>query len=57
MTRHVAGLPAPLAAVVLILFCAPQVFAGDPIPPKEALENAFPEQKTYLPYAGRNFPT
>ncbi len=29
----------------------------DPVPSKESLENAFPEQKHYSPFAGRNFPT
>jgi hypothetical protein len=30
---------------------------ADPMPPAEALKDAFPAQKTYSPYAGRNFPT
>jgi len=31
--------------------------AQDPTPPVEGLEAAFPAQKHYSPYAGRNFPT
>ncbi len=32
-------------------------FADDPMPPVEALQGVFAAQKTYSPYAGRNFPT
>ncbi|MHC4415580.1 MAG: DUF3604 domain-containing protein [Planctomycetota bacterium] len=31
--------------------------AQDPVPPPGTLESAFPPQKHYSPYAGRNFPT
>ena len=31
--------------------------AQDPVPPSESLEGAFPAQKHFSPYAGRNFPT
>jgi len=31
--------------------------AQDAVPPKEGLQNAFPEQTKFSPYAGRNFPT
>ena len=31
--------------------------AGDPVPPREGLVDAFKEQKHFSPYAGRNFPT
>jgi hypothetical protein len=31
--------------------------AGDPVPPPESLEDVFPAQKPFSPYAGRNFPT
>jgi hypothetical protein len=31
--------------------------AQDPVPPTESLKDAFPAQKHYSPYAGRNFPT
>jgi hypothetical protein len=31
--------------------------AQDPMPSSESLEGAFPAQKHYSPYAGRNFPT
>jgi hypothetical protein len=50
--------------VLLSLFCiafsvAPlsSALAGDPMPPAESLENAFPTVDTYSPYAGRDFPT
>ena len=45
---------------ILLLLAAPiaaPVHAQDPVPPKEALQNAFPPQDHYSPYAGRNFPT
>jgi hypothetical protein len=32
-------------------------FANDPIPSAESLEGAFPANKNFSPYAGRNFPT
>ncbi|MHC4785455.1 MAG: DUF3604 domain-containing protein, partial [Planctomycetota bacterium] len=31
--------------------------AQDPAPTKEGLKDAFPAQKHYSPFAGRNFPT
>ncbi len=31
--------------------------AQDPVPPPETLEGAFPAQRHFSPYAGRNFPT
>jgi hypothetical protein len=43
--------------VMLSLVCAWPASAGDPIPPKETLEGAFPAQHHFSPYAGRNFPT
>ena len=36
---------------------ASTVWAQDPVPPAETLRDAFPEQKHFSPYAGRNFPT
>ena len=46
---------------VLILFVSlgfvTSALAQDPMPPAETLEGAFPAQKHYSPYAGRNFPT
>jgi hypothetical protein len=49
---------------LLSLFCiafsvAPlsSALAGDPMPPAESLEGAFPTVDTYSPYAGRDFPT
>ncbi len=47
---------AGLLGLLLAVIVAP-AWSQDPIPPKEALENAFPGQKHYSPYAGRNFPT
>ncbi|MCZ6917866.1 MAG: DUF3604 domain-containing protein [Gemmatimonadetes bacterium] len=44
-------------AAVLTLAIATPALAQDPVPPKEALRDAFPAQKHYSPYAGRNFPT
>ena len=40
-----------------ILLIASAVSAGDPVPPSESLEAAFPSQKTFSPYAGRAFPS
>jgi hypothetical protein len=31
--------------------------AQEPMPSNESLEEAFPNQQSYSPYAGRNFPT
>lgn len=45
-----------LVAVALSLYSA-YAWASDPVPPSESLEAAYPAQKTYSPYAGRNFPT
>ena len=36
--------------------CVP-AFADEPLPPAEVLKDSFPAQKSYSPYAGRNFPT
>ncbi len=44
-------------AAVLTVAIATPALAQDPVPPKEALRDAFPAQKHYSPYAGRNFPT
>ena len=44
-------------AAVLALAIATPALAQDPVPPKEALRDAFPTQKHFSPYAGRNFPT
>jgi hypothetical protein len=46
------------AALVVGLTC--QAFAGDPVglpPPTDAAAGAFPAQRYYSPYAGRDFPT
>jgi hypothetical protein len=49
----------PLLIFVLsiVVIFGLSVYAQDPIPTKESLEDAFPTQKHYSPYAGRNFPT
>ena len=50
------GLLFSVAAVLTVAIATPAL-AQDPVPPKEALSDAFPAQKHYSPYAGRNFPT
>ena len=51
----------PVAVVLVLLGLGvalpPLAPAQDAIPPREGLENAYPMQKRYSPYAGRNFPT
>ncbi len=49
--------------ISLVLFCVAflamplsSALAGDPMPPEDSLENAFPRTDRYSPYAGRNFP-
>ena len=48
-------------SIVQALACIAAVsvpaFADEPLPPVEALKDSFPAQKSYSPYAGRNFPT
>jgi hypothetical protein len=46
-----------IAAAFLALALSTAVFAQDPMPSEESLKDAFPAQKHYSPYAGRNFPT
>ena len=46
-----------IAAAFLALSGSSTVFAQDPLPPAESLKEAFPAQKHFSPYAGRNFPT
>jgi hypothetical protein len=46
-----------VVALTALAIAAPCAVAQDPVPPAETLEKAFPEQKHYSPYAGRNFPT
>ena len=46
-----------LVALLLMLPGPQPALAGDPVPPAESLEDAFPERRPYSPYAGRNFPT
>ena len=43
-------------ASLLLALGAGSALAQDPVPPPESLEGAFPAQKHYSPYAGRNFP-
>jgi hypothetical protein len=43
--------------LLLLVAAALPVFAQDPVPPPDTLKDAFPSQKHYSPYAGRNFPT
>lgn len=51
------GLRSTVAVLALVgLFTAPAL-AQDPVPPTEGLMEAFPAQKHFSPYAGRNFPT
>ncbi|MGB6032152.1 MAG: DUF3604 domain-containing protein [Bacteroidota bacterium] len=45
-----------MATLVLLLAVQPAT-AQAPMPPAETLEGAYPVQKHYSPYAGRNFPT
>ncbi len=53
MTRNLFA----VMTCLLIAAGASPVLAQDPMPPAESLEAAFPAQKHYSPYAGRNFPT
>ena len=46
-----------LIAICVSLLLSGAVFANDPIPSAESLEGAFPANKNFSPYAGRNFPT
>jgi hypothetical protein len=45
-----------LLLLTLLMVPLSSAFAGDPVPPEESLEGAFPATDTYSPYAGRNFP-
>lgn len=42
--------------MLFLSLCAHSV-AQEPMPSEESLENAFPSQASYSPYAGRSFPT
>ena len=44
-----------LIGVVSCLLPCASFAAGDPLPPREGLVDAFKSQKHYSPYAGRNF--
>jgi len=52
LSRNFFALPS--VAIVLV---AGQLVAQEPLPPTEGLIGAFPAQKHFSPYAGRNFPT
>jgi hypothetical protein len=54
MTKKVKTVAVVLLAVGTL---AAPARAQDPVPPPGTLESAFPAQKHYSPYAGRNFPT
>jgi hypothetical protein len=45
------------AAVYCAVVFASTAMASDPMPTAEGLEDAFKPQRSYSPYAGRNFPT
>ena len=40
-----------------LLLATSGALAQEPLPPKDGLERAFPNQQHYSPYAGRNYPT
>ena len=44
-------------ATATVLCCMSVSIAQEPLPSEESLRNAFPEGKSFSPYAGRNFPT
>jgi hypothetical protein len=49
-----------VAFILLIATAAPSTFAGDPVglpPPGDSAKDAYPSQKHFSPYAGRDFPT
>ena len=46
-----------ILVAALALSTAAASIAQEPAPSEEALKGAFPAQKSYSPYAGRNFPT
>ena len=48
---------APIVMAFFLIVLAAAVSAQDPVPPPESLTDAFPQQRHYSPYAGRNFPT
>ncbi|MGI9289898.1 MAG: DUF3604 domain-containing protein [Gammaproteobacteria bacterium] len=46
-----------IAGLFSLTLASSVAVALDPIPPEDTLEDAFPAQDNYSPYAGRNFPT
>ena len=51
-------LSALLISLALLIAGLPgATMAQDPMPPEESLKDAFPAQKHFSPYAGRNFPS
>ena len=51
------GLRTSVAVFALAAMLSTPARAQDPVPPAEGLTDAFPAQKHFSPYAGRNFPT
>jgi len=47
--------PVAILTILILAVCG-TAMAQDPAPPKETLEDVFPAQKNYSPYAGRDFP-
>ena len=45
-----------LLGIAMLVLPASLALAGDPIPPEESLEGAYPTIDTFSPYAGRDFP-
>ena len=43
--------------LVVAALCATAASAQDPVPPAQGLKDAFPAQKHFSPYSGRNFPS
>ena len=48
---------AAVVTLTLLLAVGGLASAQDPVPSPESLVDAFPERRSYSPYAGRNFPT
>lgn len=46
-----------LTLLFVVFMVAGSASSQDPVPPAESLIDAFPEQRHYSPYVGRNFPT
>ena len=55
--RPSRNVPFILVGALLVVALGSSATAQDPVPPPETLESAFPDRRSYSPYAGRNFPT